>query len=241
MPLHEYGHHHHASISPITSSLLIGDLSSSFSISSLIRYSVTSIVSLGLSPTLEWSRPGNRKLVPEENHLFVLCDDSPTEDILCHLADICEFIDRQTAEPDLEKILEQAEEDSMLMGCTSGRLSKSASGVLALAQEGKVLVHCSQGVSRSPTVVVAYLMRTQKRGLKEVLGEVRMKRREVDPSDNFMEQLRIWDEVGYQIWEDEARTVPKKQYKEFLESRAEMLRREGESRRHWDHAAVWEG
>ncbi|KAK0611449.1 protein-tyrosine phosphatase-like protein, partial [Immersiella caudata] len=211
----------HVSITPITSTILIGDLASSYSISTLIRHSITAIVSLGLSPSLEWSRPGNLKLVPEKNHLFVICDDSNTEDLLAKLADICDFIDEQTTEPDLDQILQQAEEESVLMGCTSGRGSSSSSGVLSLTQEKKVLVHCSQGVSRSPAVVTAYLMRKQKRGFRAVLAEVKMKRREVDPSDNFLEQLRIWEEVKYEVWEDKARTLPKKPYRQFLEKRAE--------------------
>ncbi|KAK0649328.1 protein-tyrosine phosphatase-like protein, partial [Cercophora newfieldiana] len=219
-------HHHHVSITPITSTILIGDLASSYSIPTLIRHGVTAIVSLGLSPSLEWSRPGNLKLVPEKNHLFVVCDDSSTEDILVHLADICDFIDEQTAEPSLEQILQQAEEESVLMGCTSGSGYGSSSGVLSLTQRGKVLVHCSQGVSRSPTVVIAYLMRKQKKGLRTVLADVKMKRREVDPCENFLEQLKIWEEVKYDIWEDKARKVPKKRYRQFLEKRAARERAE---------------
>jgi predicted protein tyrosine phosphatase len=239
MFLHSYDQHHHVSITPITPTILIGDLASSYSISTLIRDSVTAIVSLGLSPSLEWSRPGNLKLVPEKKHLFVVCDDSATEDLLAKLADICDFIDEQTAEPDLDRILQQAEEESVLMGCTSGRGSSSSSGVLSLTQPGKVLVHCSQGVSRSPTVVIAYLMRKQKRGFRAVLAEVKMKRREVNPCDNFMEQLRIWEEVKYEIWEDKAKTVPKKQYRQFLEKRAEKGKWEKERDRCADHAPRW--
>jgi len=146
----------------------------------------------------------------------------------------------------------QAEEQSILMGCTSGRGSSSASGALALAQPGKVLVHCSQGVSRSPTVVIAYLMRSQKRGLRAVLADVKMKRREVDPSENFMEQLRIWEEVKYEIWEDDAKTIPKKQYRQFLERRAERAKMEKERTRlmspvrhmsparHMSPVSIWE-
>lgn len=182
---------------------------------------------------MEWSRPGNRKLVPDKKHMFVVCDDSPTEDLLVHLADICAFIDKQTAPPDILQILQQAEEDAGRMVSMGGKGKGfgSASSAYELSQQGKVLVHCSQGVSRSPTVVIAYLMKKQKRPLHAVLADVKAKRVEIEPSENFMEQLEIWEKVGYEIWEDKARTVPKELYRRFLQSREEMKDRERQMER----------
>ncbi|KAK3376093.1 protein-tyrosine phosphatase-like protein [Lasiosphaeria ovina] len=95
--------------------------------------------------------------------------------------------------------------------------------VFAFAQPGRVLVHCSEGVSRSPTVVVAYLMRKHRSTAAAVLRDVKRRRRVVDPNCNFLEQLHLWEELQYDVWEDAARQVPKPLYRLFLESRAEML------------------
>jgi protein-tyrosine phosphatase len=56
-------------------------------------------------------------------------------------------------------------------------------------KEGKqVLVHCAGGVSRSPTLVIAYLMLEKGWPFQEALTYVLM-RREVDPNDGFRQQL----------------------------------------------------
>jgi dual specificity phosphatase 12 len=85
----------------------------------------------------------------------------------------------------------------------------------------EIFSYTDQGVSRSPTIVIAYLMRTQRKGRDEVLEAVRSRRARVKPNANFMRQLDVWEETGYQIWEDgEERAVPKREYKEFLDQRA---------------------
>ena len=49
-----------------------------------------------------------------------------------------------------------------------------------------MLVHCANGVSRSATVVIAYVMSKLKMGREEALGYVR-ERRYVNPNKGFME------------------------------------------------------
>jgi len=56
-------------------------------------------------------------------------DDDPTEDILCHLGDACDFID-------------------------GGLLSRSKDG--DGSKQVGVVVHCTQGISRSASFVIAY-------------------------------------------------------------------------------------
>lgn len=53
-----------------------------------------------------------------------------------------------------------------------------------------VYVHCYAGVSRSVTVVLAYLMKFWKWNLKTALEFVQAKRIVAKPNDGFMEQLR---------------------------------------------------
>ncbi len=55
---------------------------------------------------------------------------------------------------------------------------------------GRVLVHCLQGISRSPTVVIAYLMRKRGWSLDEAMAHVRKVRGVVAPNSGFLTMLR---------------------------------------------------
>ncbi|KAJ3504507.1 hypothetical protein NLJ89_g7898 [Agrocybe chaxingu] len=55
---------------------------------------------------------------------------------------------------------------------------------------GRILVHCSAGVSRSPTVVVGYLMKQRGMTLREALGLVLRARPQVSPNPGFLQQLK---------------------------------------------------
>ena len=66
---------------------------------------------------------------------------------------------------------------------------------------------------------------------EDVLAFVQSKQ-EVKPSANFTRQLQVWEEVGYQVWEDEERTFPKAPYRAFLDDRAALLyKRKGAHRK----------
>ncbi|THC97704.1 hypothetical protein EYZ11_002810 [Aspergillus tanneri] len=86
-------------------------------------------------------------------------------------------------------------------------------------------VHCDLGISRSPTVIIAYLMRKYGSKRENALALVQS-RQKVKPSTNFTQQLQVWEEVGYLVWENEQGTVPKPPYWAFLNDRA-VLKREG--------------
>uniref|UniRef100_A0A673B6G1 Dual specificity protein phosphatase n=1 Tax=Sphaeramia orbicularis TaxID=375764 RepID=A0A673B6G1_9TELE len=62
----------------------------------------------------------------------------------------------------------------------------------ALNNNGKVFVHCAMGVSRSGTLVLAYLMICQGLSLAEAIIAVRLNR-DIGPNSGFLEQLRQLD------------------------------------------------
>ena len=86
-------------------------------------------------------------------------------------------------------------------------------------KHGAVLVHCSEGIPRSASFVVAYLMRKKQRGLQEVLAEVKEKREQIRPSKNFLAQLELWRELDYDVWEEKDKKVPKVAYAKLLDEK----------------------
>jgi predicted protein tyrosine phosphatase len=63
----------------------------------------------------------------------------------------------------------------------------------ALQSNGNVLVHCSAGISRSPTLVLAYLMKKNHWTLDQAFEKMRKLRQIVDPNVSFIIQLREWE------------------------------------------------
>ncbi len=59
----------------------------------------------------------------------------------------------------------------------------------------KIFVHCAAGMSRSPTIVIAYIMWKRKLRLNEAIKFVKEKRSIISPNDNFMNQLKIFEEL----------------------------------------------
>lgn len=57
---------------------------------------------------------------------------------------------------------------------------------------GKILIHCEQGISRSATVLAAYLMKEERLHSQEAINYIRRFRPIIDPNPGFKEQLHIW-------------------------------------------------
>jgi protein-tyrosine phosphatase len=51
------------------------------------------------------------------------------------------------------------------------------------------LVHCAAGISRSTSIVLAYLMKHEKMALKEAFILVKTQRKGVSPNKGFVKQL----------------------------------------------------
>jgi dual specificity phosphatase 12 len=68
-------------------------------------------------------------------------------------------------------------------------------------KEPRVLVHCLQGISRSGAVVVAYLMKSLGLEFRDALKLARKHRPVITINSGFEEQLRLWGEMGCDIYE----------------------------------------
>lgn len=66
----------------------------------------------------------------------------------------------------------------------------------ALSANGRVLVHCAMGVSRSATIVCAYLMHAQKSTFLDALRLLQKARPSCAPNVGFIEQLEVYERIG---------------------------------------------
>uniref|UniRef100_U5EXJ8 Putative mitogen-activated protein kinase phosphatase 3 n=1 Tax=Corethrella appendiculata TaxID=1370023 RepID=U5EXJ8_9DIPT len=67
----------------------------------------------------------------------------------------------------------------------------------ARANNAHVLVHCLAGLSRSVTVVLAYMMKTSALRLEEAFTFVRARKADISPNFHFMEQLVAYERSLY--------------------------------------------
>ncbi|XP_044752831.1 dual specificity protein phosphatase MPK-4 [Coccinella septempunctata] len=65
--------------------------------------------------------------------------------------------------------------------------------------KGNVLVHCYFGVSRSATVVIAYVMKTYNLTYVDAFQRVKLKRSIVYPNHGFVSQLQLYEQMNYTI------------------------------------------
>ena len=71
-----------------------------------------------------------------------------------------------------------------------------------VAESKGVLVHSGMGVSRSATVVVAYIMKVRMLGTFEAVDFVKKKHGAAQPNRGFVNQLMVWEECECDIFED---------------------------------------
>eukprot|EP01100_Stratorugosa_tubuloviscum_P003471 TRINITY_DN1846_c0_g1_i2.p1 TRINITY_DN1846_c0_g1~~TRINITY_DN1846_c0_g1_i2.p1 ORF type:complete len:179 (-),score=58.86 TRINITY_DN1846_c0_g1_i2:82-618(-) len=69
----------------------------------------------------------------------------------------------------------------------------------ALASGSKVLVHCMAGISRSPTIVISYLMAKKQMSLLVASSLVRSKRIQISPNPGFRKQLLMFEQMQCNI------------------------------------------
>jgi len=67
---------------------------------------------------------------------------------------------------------------------------KKCVNIIHANRKENILVHCNAGVSRSPSIVIAYLMIIMKLSYDEAYNTVKKVRRCIRPNDGFVKQLR---------------------------------------------------
>jgi len=84
--------------------------------------------------------------------------------------------------------LEENEREKRQKKTTSKRKEKKRQ-VKARQENKRCLVHCMAGISRSSSLVLAYLMKHQKMSLKEAFLHTREMRDVIEPNFGFVKQL----------------------------------------------------
>lgn len=69
----------------------------------------------------------------------------------------------------------------------------------ALELNSRILVHCYFGVSRSASVVIAYVMKKHRKSFLEAFEIVKKRRRFVGPNPGFVAQLKLYEEMDFGI------------------------------------------
>ncbi|KAJ7173617.1 protein-tyrosine phosphatase-like protein [Mycena filopes] len=83
---------------------------------------------------------------------------------------------------------------------------------------GRVLVHCVMGISRSATVVCAYLMFSQTISAGQAVRLVRARRPQARPNYNFLRQLQVFSACNYNVDPTAAPYIAWKTRQEFDEA-----------------------
>ncbi|CAH0731609.1 unnamed protein product, partial [Brenthis ino] len=66
-------------------------------------------------------------------------------------------------------------------------------------QKGNVLVHCHFGVSRSATLVIAFIMEKYKLTFEQAYNFVRQRRSFINPNPGFVNQLKQYHQMNYDV------------------------------------------
>jgi len=98
---------------------------------------------------------------------------------------------------DSSKLLQIAVEDMPFVEIVAhlDRAARWITKALDSSPDNRVLVHCFQGVSRSSTVVCAYLIYSRKWSASQALAHIKSMRTVAEPNFGFVAQLREYEEL----------------------------------------------
>jgi hypothetical protein len=140
------------------------------------------------------------KLYTSKNRIAIYVDDNPWENILRHFESACDFINYHLHRASTPGTLIN---HAAVVGAVSydeRRHDGSGSRGHAVKESGRVLVHCTHGVSRSVSIVAAYLMWKYGFCTSRALHYIRQRRSTAYPNEGFIDQLLVWEKLGCNPW-----------------------------------------
>lgn len=74
---------------------------------------------------------------------------------------------------------------------------KECIDIIHANRKENILVHCNAGVSRSPAIIISYLMTMMELSYKEAYGKVKEARSCIKPNDGFIKQLQSIENISF--------------------------------------------
>jgi len=116
----------------------------------------------------------------------------------------------------------QGQHEPTSLGSTTETTDGESSMSSSPAQENRVLVHCFAGMSRSATIVIAYLLATTPMTTEEATEFVRSKRSVIRPNYGFTNQLKEYER---RYFASTGKTItPKKRVETGIATRIHLYR-----------------
>lgn len=160
--------------SEITPRLYLSDYRTARNSKTLEELGITHVISI-----IEWA-PDLPEIIPQTQRLHLPLSDTPGANILKHLDKTTSFITAALEENETNKV----------MVSTSSLFGSPLTYSFVNRQ-----VHCMLGISRSATVVCAYLMATTNLSDTESIAHVQSLRSIVSPNFGFQQQLLKYSDM----------------------------------------------
>jgi len=158
--------------------------------------------------------------------LHIPVSDDITSDLLSYFQSATEFISDALGTTNVpavnkEEIAAVKDVTNVLEG-NSRPFPSPDSEVGPNPRKNVVLVHCLAGMSRSATIVCAYLLATTSMNAQETISFVRSKRSIIRPNYGFEKQLKLWEAKHFVA--TRKRRVSNKQIAADLQSRIQRYK-----------------
>lgn len=131
----------------------------------------------------------------ELSYLWVKLEDSYQEDIYKSLVKAYKFMENAFAKyyEECEKYEENKASRSR-SSSSSGHSENNESSMMRAPQKPVFMIHCNLGISRSSSILIAYLIARYKVCLYQAFKYVKDKRLQIAPNYSFLRQLKHFEE-----------------------------------------------
>ena len=98
-------------------------------------------------------------------------------------------------------------------------------GIEFIEKNKTILVHCREGISRSSAIVIAYIMYKEKKSYIEAENFVRTKKSDINPNENFVNQLKEFEDIikvckyDFKMIKEFCRNFTGNKYKQKIETK----------------------
>lgn len=195
------------SVDEVASGLFVGNMACVESERTLRQLKITAVVSVVSKYRNPFPQPSTQygltrcrrhpleKMYNLEDRIAIFVDDTRSDNIFRYFEGACRFISHH---------LHQAAGRSQAGSDTNASGKQRGDGSVlkdhTVKKSGRVLVHCTLGISRSITIVAAYMMWRWGFCAARALRYIKEKRSTASPNEGFIDQLLVWEELKCNPW-----------------------------------------